>query len=107
MRIEVYGKFLRLHGGTLRLNDDQAKRRLHNLKKRDDDRYDIVNPVEFKIGEVFEYEGNGLPKGYMGKPDPTPEKKSTQGSKGAAASSTGDSAGKVKGKPKGKAKAKA
>ena len=85
MKITVQGKFLRLHEGTLGLSKDQAGRRLHNLKKRDDGRYDIINPVEFKIGEDFEYEGNGLPKDYMGKPEAPVKPKDVAGS------STGES----------------
>ena len=89
IEVKVHEKFLRLHTGTLTLGKEQAKLRLHNLKELEDGRYEILRPVEFKIGEVFEYEGTGMPKGYMGKPmdPPAPDVNPTPG----AGSSTGGS----------------
>lgn len=51
----------RLTSGVLVLTDKQAAVRSHNLKQVGKNRYEIVNPVEFKAGEEIGYEGN-LPK---------------------------------------------
>ncbi len=59
----------RLAAGVLELTETQAKTRLHNLKLLDRrtvgeivlGRYEIVSPVEFKIGEIIGYEGD-IPK---------------------------------------------
>lgn len=61
------GKFIvtapsaRLTIGVLVLTDKQAAVRSHNLKQVGKNRYEIVNPVEFKAGEEIGYEGD-LPK---------------------------------------------
>lgn len=51
----------RLHQGVLELTKEQAASRLHNLKPKGKGLYEIVNPVEFKRGEVIGYDGD-LPK---------------------------------------------
>lgn len=51
----------RLTSGVLVLTDKQAGVRSHNLRHLGKNRYEIVNPVEFKAGEEIGYEGD-LPK---------------------------------------------
>lgn len=51
----------RFHQGVLELTKEQAASRLHNLKAKGKGCYEIVNPVEFKRGEVIGYDG-ALPK---------------------------------------------
>jgi len=50
-----------LHTGTLELSAAQHKGREHALKRVGKDRYEIISPVQFKVGEVISYEGD-LPK---------------------------------------------
>lgn len=50
-----------LTGGILELDADQARRRLHNLRKLDDGRFEIVRAVNFKAGETFGFDGD-VPK---------------------------------------------
>lgn len=52
---------LTLHTGTLELSDAQYARRKHALKKVGKGKYEIVTPVQFKVGEVVGYEGD-IPK---------------------------------------------
>ncbi|OGT01878.1 MAG: hypothetical protein A2143_02350 [Gallionellales bacterium RBG_16_57_15] len=52
---------LRLVCGVLTLSADQANPRAHALKPLGKNRFEIINPVEFKVGEKIGYEGE-LPK---------------------------------------------
>ena len=45
-----------LHGGLIRLSEDQAEGRAHRLKRLDEDLYEITSPIQFKVGEVFHIE---------------------------------------------------
>ena len=59
-------KAITLQAGVIALSEAQAKDRLHNLKRlMGKGRYEIVKPVEFKIGEVLGLEG-GRMKQYAG-----------------------------------------
>ena len=58
IKYTVVNQSVKLTSGIIRLSDDQAKVRLHNLNFRDDNCYEIVNPIYFKNGEVFEYGGD-------------------------------------------------
>lgn len=60
-KIEVVNKPLRLGEGVVSLTDEQAADRMHNLKKAGKGRYEILRPVEFKVGETLGYEGE-VPK---------------------------------------------
>ncbi|MFA6121916.1 MAG: hypothetical protein WCT35_04885 [Sideroxydans sp.] len=60
-KFKVTAVSARLHAGVLVLTKEQARPRRHNLKEVGKGRYEIVNPVEFKLGEEFGYEGE-LPK---------------------------------------------
>lgn len=51
----------RLSSGVLELTKEQAAPRLHNLKSQGKGLFEVVNPVEFKRGEVIGYDGD-LPK---------------------------------------------
>ncbi len=46
-----------LNGGNVRLDEDQARRRLHNLSEVSKGVYTIVNPIQLKAGEKFGYDG--------------------------------------------------
>lgn len=61
MNYTVTASSARLSTGVLVLTQKQASRRGHNLKALGKNRYEIVNPVEFKAGEVIGYEGE-IPK---------------------------------------------
>ncbi|WP_396957737.1 hypothetical protein [Nitrosomonas sp.] len=50
-----------LQSGVLGLTEQQAVARLHNLDRLDDGKFRIVEPVQFKAGESFAYDGD-LPK---------------------------------------------
>jgi len=55
---KVNGKKFSISSGIVRLTHEQAKNRLHNLKlvgNHNDDLndYNVVNPIEFKQGEIF------------------------------------------------------
>jgi len=60
---EVTGRVCRISTGVLELSKEQAAARLHNLKPVKGKRplYEVVGPVEFKVGEKIGYEGD-LPK---------------------------------------------
>ena len=50
--------FARLSSGKLELTEKQAKIRLHNLGKTSEAGvFTIINPVDFKRGEVIGYDG--------------------------------------------------
>lgn len=61
MKYTIISASARLNIGVLVLNKGQAHPRRHNLKALGKDRFEIVSPVEFKVGEVIGYEGD-LPK---------------------------------------------
>lgn len=48
---------INLHVGHVALDEDQARRRIHNIKEVKNGVYEIINPIQFKIGEKFGYEG--------------------------------------------------
>lgn len=50
-------KVVTLAQGNVSLTEDQAKTRAHNIKGMGDGVYQIVNPVQFKAGEKFGYDG--------------------------------------------------
>jgi len=52
---------VRLSTGLLKLTKEQAKRRLHCLKKVSDGVYELTGPTQFKANEVFGYSGK-MPK---------------------------------------------
>lgn len=62
MKYIVTDQPARIASGVLILTDEQASRRMHNLKSLGKKRYEIFKPVVFKIGEEIGYEGD-LPKG--------------------------------------------
>ena len=52
------GMFARLSSGKLELTEKQAKQRMQNLEKTNQDGvFNIVKPVDFKRGEVIGYDG--------------------------------------------------
>ena len=55
----VISKQVTLHTGIVKLTVSQAKDRIHNLAmvEGEDGLYTIINPVNFKNGEVFSYNG--------------------------------------------------
>ena len=55
---KVIGIITRLTAGLVKISGDQIRRRIHNLKKVGDGEYEIVNPIEFKNGEVFGHDGD-------------------------------------------------
>ena len=58
---EVTGRVAGLASGVVKLSDEQAASRIHNLKNLGKGEYEIVNPIEFKNGELFGYSGD-VPK---------------------------------------------
>lgn len=61
MKYKVIGFKAVLFDGVFGLSDKQAAIREHAVKKLDDGKYQVLSPVEFKTGEVIEYDGE-LPK---------------------------------------------
>lgn len=53
----VIGKLASIGAGRVKLDDDQARTRRHNLKHIDADVFEIVNPIQFKHGQQFGYQG--------------------------------------------------
>lgn len=60
-KYEVTAVSARINSGVLELTKEQAGPRLHNLKLIKGNKYEVLNTVEFKRGEVFGYDGD-LPK---------------------------------------------
>ena len=58
---EVTGRVARFSAGVVSLSHAQASSRIHNLKDLGKGEYEIVNPIEFKNGELFGYSGD-VPK---------------------------------------------
>ena len=50
--------------GLVQLSKDQAKGRIHNLKFIESDVYQLINPINFKAGEVFGFDGQ-IPKSMV------------------------------------------
>ena len=48
---------INLHSGNVELDEDQARRRAHNIKEVEEGIFNIINPIQFKIGEKFGYDG--------------------------------------------------
>lgn len=57
MTIFTTTDIVNLTGGILELDEKQARRRLANLKKLEDGRFEIVKEVIFKAGETFGFDG--------------------------------------------------
>lgn len=60
---KVIGRSVTLNAGKVGLTEQQAKSRAACIRKagREDGVYEIIKPVEFKCGEVFEFDGD-VPK---------------------------------------------
>jgi len=56
-RYRVLGRPVNINGGTVMLIDDQAKPRMHNLKDLGKGVYEVINPIQFKQGEEFCWDG--------------------------------------------------
>ncbi|PTR17497.1 hypothetical protein C8R31_101661 [Nitrosospira sp. Nsp2] len=56
MKYKVAAPFVEFHSGVLVLSKEQVRDRIHNLKKVKNG-YEVVNPVQFKCGEVIGYDG--------------------------------------------------
>jgi hypothetical protein len=65
----VTARVLELGHGVIGLSDAQAKLRQHALKKVGKGRFEILAPVQFKAGEVLEFDGD-LPKSLVTKLEP-------------------------------------
>jgi len=54
-----------IHNGRVTLSSDQAKRRIHHIKpknkKQKEGVYEVLESIQFKIGETFGYDGE-IPK---------------------------------------------
>ena len=46
-----------IHAGLLELTEAQAKPRMHNLERVENNVYMVMQPVMFKSGEVIGYDG--------------------------------------------------
>ena len=56
-KYQVTGPSVNVNAGCVLLSADQVRRRRHNLKAVGDDVFEIVNPIQFKHGETFGYDG--------------------------------------------------
>jgi hypothetical protein len=56
MKYRVTAAYVQLHSGILVLSKEQARDRMHNLRKVKSG-YEIVKPVQFKQGEEIGYDG--------------------------------------------------
>ncbi len=57
MTIYTTTEAVTLTSGILELDADQVRRRLRDIKKLDDGRFEIVRAVNFKAGETFGFDG--------------------------------------------------
>lgn len=62
MKKTVIGPVARIYDGVLFLTKEQAESRALNLKSLGEDKYQVINPVEFKQGEEIGFDGD-VPKG--------------------------------------------
>lgn len=89
--ITVKGAPLNVNAGRVKLTKDQARRRAHLLAAVDgkEGEFDVVRPIQFKVGETFGFEGDdkSLPIEYR-PPEPEPAKAAAGKSAGKAASKT-------------------
>ncbi len=63
--VTVVGKKLELASGMVKLNAHQAEVRLHNLRGGTGSIYEIVKPIEFKVGEEVGIVIRELPKAQL------------------------------------------
>lgn len=73
----VTGFQLTLHSGFVKLTEEQSKARAHAIRATEETAvFEILQPINFKSGEVFFYEGD-LPKNLASlvQPKKAPEKK--------------------------------
>lgn len=68
-KIDITEAPLTLYTGRLKLTEDQAIIRIHNLVDLGGGLFDIKNPVQFKIGEIIYFNGD-LPKGVKASFEP-------------------------------------
>ncbi len=61
MKYKVAAPFVELYSGVLALSKEQARDRIHNLKKVKSG-YEIVKSVQFKRGEEFGYDAELTPQ---------------------------------------------
>jgi hypothetical protein len=99
MKYEIVNQAASIASGIVVLSAAQAKHRLQNLKDLGKDRYEIVNPVQFKIGEVIGYEGD-LPKNmaadFLSEKDKAAQKAGAEKAKAAAAANDGPTVADLK-----------
>jgi hypothetical protein len=57
----IIGFSARFSGGVIGLTPEQALERSHNLEALGDDRFAILRPIEFRAGEVVDFEGEVHP----------------------------------------------
>lgn len=87
-KYEVTAVSARINSGVLELTKEQAGPRMHNLKPIKGNKYEVLNTVEFKRGEVFGFDGD-LPKVLASALEPESAK---TGSKTAAKTGSADDA---------------
>ena len=91
-KYEVTAVSARINSGVLELTKEQAGPRLHNLKLIKGNKYEVLNTVEFKRGEVFGFDGD-LPKVLASALEPESAKAGSKaGSKAAAKTGSADDA---------------
>jgi hypothetical protein len=60
-KYQIIGFSARFSGGGIGLTPEQAVERFHNLEALGDDRFQILRPIEFRAGEVVDFEGEVNP----------------------------------------------
>lgn len=60
-KYKVISEVLNVIGGTIGLTDLQYKPRCRKLKRLDKNKYEVLLPIQFKNGEIIEYDGD-LPR---------------------------------------------
>jgi len=68
-RFRVISPSIEFHTGTIGLSPQQVIARRHNLKSLGSGRYEILQPVTFKLGEEIEVEGQ-LSKALLARVEP-------------------------------------
>lgn len=82
-------KGVTLASGVLQLNKDQAGSREHALRKLGDGLFLIEQPVQFKLGEIFGYDGEAG-KALLAEMEPVEKTKAKSAKKAKPAADQAD-----------------
>ena len=91
-RFRVVSPSIEFHTGPIGLSPQQVVARRHNLKSLGSGRYEILQPITFKLGEEIEVEGK-LSKALLARVEPVGSSRQTVAPKPPAAPAAKKQAG--------------